>query len=384
MGDDRPPVYRTDAGLYVFRFSSIDRCEKAMVAHSIGVNRYPTTSTPTKMQVKYDEGSEAEPLILARFMAGEWGGPEGRGKWKFNQLHPVVAWPHCVYGVGVWHNGVDDPQVELEIPVGSRALLRGKPDAIAQCYTRPAEGYPEIPDGRVVVEVKALGDSFYDRFLSKGIAGFDYYAQQMTLEMLGTGMPGAFVVAHKNADGTVDAESDIRVEWCWEYPWPVSKIKAKVARVIRLIEKGDVESTPCKEPKDYPCPFWSLLHDEGLDDPNAGAGEFLNDVAEMNTIADSIAHYAAVYDHSRVMEKEWGETKKSAGTHIAELFDEAKLKGKKLKVKRERVTDEMPGSQWEVTDYVNVREVDEIKTVVYKAGETRYPKIKRLDGKGEV
>jgi hypothetical protein len=318
-GDDRGRVYRDDAtGLWVFRASGLGGCETALIHAARGEYAAPP---PEKMQVKFDEGHVAEPVILARMVEDKGvklavpGGPVGK-----------------MAGVGVSHG-----QFTVEIPVGKTALIRGHMDGIGLVENgrRFNVGAPKGTGRGVefVVEAKAFGVSYFDKaakHATKGILrptwlnDFPYYAMQASIYMHGTGLPLLFAVARKDDAGLVTEDSEVLYGWLDVAPISLAKIKAKVTRVLRVAESGD--EVVCKTVQ-YPCPFYDL-HD---DKPDASEGAVdLGDDAELGL---ELTGYMEAVEESKLWDDRKKERKKALDAILADRGAEL-VKYGQLLVKR--------------------------------------------------
>lgn len=297
-GDDRGRVYREPAtGLWVFRASGLGGCETALIHAARGEYAAPP---PASMQVKFDEGHVAEPVILGRMVEDKGvklavpGGPVGR-----------------MAGVGVSHG-----QFTVEIGVGKSALIRGHMDGIGLVENgrRFNVGAPK-GTGRgaeFVVEAKAFGESYFAKAKRHAVKGvlrpdwldeFPYYAMQASIYMHGTGLPLLFAVARKNDDGIVTGDSEVLYGWVDVAPVSLAKIKAKVTRVLRVAESGD--EVACKTVQ-YPCPYFEL-HD---DKPDASEGAV--DLGADSELGLAVEVYMEASDQA----KTWDQAKREAKQNL--------------------------------------------------------------------
>lgn len=274
MVDNRPSVYLED-GVAIYRASALGhQCPTQLVAARLG---YSPAPVPAWLQTRYDEGTEAEPIIIER-------------------LRRELGWE--VTGDG------DDNQLELEIPVGASAKIRLHPDGLAR-----------IPDQKVsdfVLEVKAFGDDYWERFVREGVEGFPGYAVQTSLEMAATGRPCLFVVAHKpgrmedktlNPDEYWECEYTIRAI---EKPLvAIGDIKKKVIAVEMAAKRGEI---PKCAGVSFPCAYPQLHEDE-----TAGG--------EDDVTPDPILDAAAAYlDECRRTKKAWEDNERAARERVMEVL----------------------------------------------------------------
>jgi len=200
------------------------------------------------MQAAFDTGKHLEPEILnwlqrPTTIPGGGGGVNLLGEYDLDVL-----------GYHELHDG----QVELEIPVGTTAVVRCHPDGIGRVFAVPLGSELELRE-LVVVEAKALGKAFIDKFRREGIQAIPNYAWQLSVEMVGTGLPAVYVKAQKGEKGTEDENGHrpiIGFEPIHVYrepPYSLGKIKARVLQIEALAEREEI---PECDYKMFPCGFW--------------------------------------------------------------------------------------------------------------------------------
>ncbi len=260
MGDDRPNTYVEDDGTVIYRASSLGNCIKSLVASRLGMEPMPH---PDWLLEKFEEGNTNEPVILKMLEDAGWGYSDGA-------------------------------QLEVEIPVGKGIKIRGHLDQIG------FDGLADSPSDHVV-EVKAFGKSFYEKFMKQGIMGFPYYVMQLAIYMAATGMPAAFVVGVKNDEGVVDR---IGINF-YELKdlGGIGAVKAKIARVEQWVKKGELP--PCDYDQ-YPCQFYYLHEEE--EKPEVVGEDLELDMLVTGYIVD------------RDLEKKHGLLKKEFGESILKLM----------------------------------------------------------------
>lgn len=337
MGDDRPTTYVDEAtGLVIYRASGTGNCIKGLVASRLGLT---PEDHPDWLLDKFAEGVKAEPIILDRF-AKETG-------WKLLDPHDPGSYANL--GPMVSRNPHDD-QFLLEIPVGSKVIIRCHLDGIGYCYMDRSNG--RMGQTRVV-EVKAFGKTYWDKYLKQGIMAFPYYSAQLSIQMYGTGLPGIFVVAQKDADGELTGEWNI--DYYDEPPVSMGSIKAKIAKVESHVARG---ALPDCDFNQYPCQFYYLHDDGGEPAPVTEIGE--------GVMSDMFDTACEGYLRGQALEKEGKALKKANGDIIKQWFDDEKKKGEKVE-----------SGRYEVQDYVEQR-----KDVTIPGYELRYPKIKEKGREG--
>jgi hypothetical protein len=258
MGDDRPSVY-DEGDRVIYRASSVGNCIKSLVAARQGIT---PADHPDWLMEKFAEGNTAEPIIV------DW--IKQQGEWEFQSPHEQESYgglPETVIPTA------HDNQFLLEIPVGTQALLRCHLDGMAVCTGAKAGGktsygwYGLMTGKRAVVEVKAFGQSYWEKFEKEGIGAFPYYSNQVTIQMAGTGLPCMFVAALKEKGGDLARDSDgnlvTKVVFFRETPVPMGQIKARVLKVEAAYRRGEL---PDCDYNQYPCQYF-FLHDDDDDKP---------------------------------------------------------------------------------------------------------------------
>lgn len=322
--DNRPPVY-TENGKTIFRFSSLGGCTRALV---LALRGEEPSETPAWMQAKFDQGRVAEDLIIEAWLDKEFA--DNKRLWRMLSPHEPASIQGLPFIVGASHG-----QFNAEIPVGNDILIRGKPDGIAKLGSSPHGDWP-YPDLRVTLEVKAFGQSYWDKWLAEGIAGFPNYATQVSLQMYATGLECVFVVGRKNEDGVFSGEIDWRR--ISQAPVPFDRIKDKVRHVVELADNTEL---PACDVNQYPCPFY----------------HFHDDAPEPQSGPEAMGHLAAEYDEWNKVAKDAEKKKKQASQALLNLLDANP--GEKFRV-----------GDWEIVDMDYER-----AEYVVKAARVRYPKV---------
>lgn len=213
--DERPPVYQDPAsgGLWVFRASSADLCETALVAIMVGVK---PTGMPQALQSRMDEGTRLEPVILEAL--------ERRGY------------------------QVEMQQGAVELKVGSKALIRGHYDAIV---TRLSDGK------RFVTDAKKLGPTLWSAWKAKGVDGLlPTWKPQMAVYMEGTQLPGLYALGQPTPEGDDILDFDV-----WEMDTPPASVGGIKAKIIRCLKRSEMGVAPdlCTDVR-WPCPVYEMMH----------------------------------------------------------------------------------------------------------------------------
>lgn len=280
MGDERPIAY-IEGETVIYRASSVGHvCIAQLVAARLG---YVPVPPPAFLQERFDEGTDAEPVVLAR-MADEG-----------------------------WEISGEQAEYHLEIAAGVK--VRMHLDAI---------GVDPMLGGKCVVEVKAFGPDYWDQFTKHGLKSFEGYAWQTSIQMHATGLPLAFVVVRKPdrakgeaMDRSLLSTAEIVVERAEEPLIPLGHIKAKVMKAEMYARKSELP--PCAGDK-FPCSF-PYLH-EGT--------------TERDEVEDRLLDAAADYlEECRMNKSAWEEKEKAARARVIEVLgDRDKVATKRFDVAR--------------------------------------------------
>lgn len=342
---------------WVFRASGLGGCDSALVRAGRGeVGR----SAPGWMLERYQEGHDFEALILTRYglgLAGHRRGPVHARNWRMM-----------------------DGQYEIEFPVGDHTVIRGHLDGIYTVVNARGD------DHRLIGEAKFLGPDMYAKYLRDGITAFPYYEMQLSIYMHALRLPAAFIVGQKvihEVDGQREVTlGEVTYDLIHEPPIALGQIKARVARLVSLIESG--REVECNT-RAFPCPYYAV---EGTLCNGSDANKHdKNSNPEISTVEgeDAAELLAAVEMYQRGAEqaKAGEKLKKEWGPRVTALVERLSRKGGQVRVGRvpqantcsaDGVTpSEDDGGFLVVTDHVEQREA---RVVEYRAGEVRYPRIK--------
>lgn len=250
LGDHRPDVYWDDeVSRYVYRASSLGNCERALVMHRAGIGG---GDAPEFMQAAYAAGNRLEARLIRELCQREgWSEVTGETLHQYGRIS---------------HNG----QVEAAFKVGGGAMVRCHPDGIVVKYKSEPMQLADIPLGeRRVVEVKALGESFY-RKMKDGIGNVPFYDWQWAVEMVSTGLKGAYVMGLKcpecKASSTTecglceDGLLDITIKYYDEPTHTKAEIVKRVLHLERVGRAFDAGEQVSCDWKMFPCPFYAT-HD---------------------------------------------------------------------------------------------------------------------------
>lgn len=255
MGDDRPNRYVED-GVTVYRASGLGGCVKALAALGLG---HEPLDHPEWLRGKFDEGIRGEPVVIGMMEADGWKFVDERDGWWLN-----------------WHDG----QIMVEIPVGSRCIIRGHLDGVAVRY-RAESNVAElrVGDGRRMVEVKCCSEGYAAEVLRRLPVMYDV---QISAYMGWLGLPGVLAVGVKDREtGEVVrvATKEIAVP-----PRSLAKVKARVMEIERRVREGELGACDYRQ---YPCQFpW--LCDEIVGSGPGGVLDATSDEELMDVMAASV------------------------------------------------------------------------------------------------
>ena len=234
MGDDRPARYEeVDAdgdSRVIYRASGVGGCIRTLVAHRLGLQ---PSATPGWMQERYDQGTALEPKILAALAKNDSKAKPALMLRDGSQA-AVVPTAH-------------GSQVEIEYRVYGNVYVRGHVDGIG---TVSCIGPTFGVKAGTVIEIKALGKTYWDSFVKNGLAGLPVtYAWQVSAYMHATGGPVLLVCARKTDAG--DDFTELLGELISEPPIAVTEFKRKLVQV----ETTDALAEVLCDVSQYPCPF---------------------------------------------------------------------------------------------------------------------------------
>lgn len=265
MSDNRGSVYwDADINRWVYRASSLGNCIRALVMERCGITPEPP---PKQILRAYEKGVKLEQPILFRLRDLDG----GKCGWKMLDRSEL----HAPYNV------VDESgQVVVEIPVGSKALVRCHPDGIGECFKARSRGSkskgsewdgPALGERRVV-EAKSASEGFYQQ-ISKEMP--ELYKWQYSVEMVGTGLGGLYVIGVKKAEFDEDDDPDtwihkVVVEYHDEPYYSKSEIIQRVLKVEKLArEYEEGGGFPECSYKQWPC---GMYRDGGCVAGKKGSG----------------------------------------------------------------------------------------------------------------
>jgi hypothetical protein len=209
-GDDRPPVYQTDDGTWVYRASAVGKlCERALWLARTGV---PHSPPPANLQTAFVQSANGESVAIA--MA------EDR-----------------------YYMQVEGRQDTIQIEVAPGVEIRGSIDG----YTKADETW--LPG---LVEVKCIRSEDWSK-RGRGVDLYPGWREQVNLYMKGLGYKfGVLVMGRKDTEGVVDDIAYTNYEYD---PRIYARIKNKVLAVEKAVAEG--VSLGCDDEK-WGCPYWQF------------------------------------------------------------------------------------------------------------------------------
>lgn len=344
-GDNRPNVYWDDeVGKRIYRASALGNCIRALILDQRG---FVQSEPPDMIKAAWERGRHFEQPVIQRF----------REEYGFTVVDDLSLEQ---YGELQW-NG----QIETELPVGTEKVVRCHPDGIVQCY-RSNEALRrlgiEVGD-RYVLEVKAFSESMYASYKSKGLMGFPFYSWQFAVEMITTGLPGAYVVGVKTEDQQGIQFIDVKF---YDTP-PHSKLD--VVKRVMAIDRGAQEADAGEgmpnadrcEWAQWPCGHWSTHLSEGVWAGKTGSGEAVDDAGETVERAEDgyRGEFAYVNPNSEEFDKNDPEVKlqqaifnlNQAATMRKKYADEEKLLKEQLRIQLISAYGGKKGDYWKLGKY---------------------------------
>lgn len=353
-------TYETEDGLVVYAASAVGNCSKALVYDRLGITQEPP---PDWLQKAYDEGTSSENPILRSL--------EQQCVWALLNKDELTERGY-EFGEYMEDRGKDySDQVRVRAHVFPHVVVQAHLDGVGRMRSKPQGWTRETDelDHLRVVEVKAFGKTYWDRFIEKGLAGFPLYQWQMAVQMKGAGLPGLFVVGRKGE--TTGDIVEIKSEYVDELPVKWLDVIRKIGAIEAVVE-GRVEDIACEQPLQYPCPFYKL-HD--------------GDAGEVGTVEDDterrlVISLAEEYERHRIAEKHEKDLKQRAGKSIAEFFDNRGEKGGKVKVGHWQVSDvvfERDGGWDEEAIRQAMPDSVQLDSLKKPKVEVRYPKVEKAE-----
>lgn len=306
-------------GKVYYTASALGYCSKGLLYDRLGVTPEPP---PEWLQQAFDQGSENEQRIVE--MAHD------SLIWRSVDKEQLAA---DGYEFGVYMEDRDkdySDQVRVLANVTPGIVVQSHLDGVVEMWAKPV-GFTNSSDlgDRRVLEVKAFGDSLWEKFYRHGIKAFPHYEYQVAAQMKGAGLPGLFVVGHKGSDGKV---FEIKEQYLDELPVKWMDVIRKILAIEAVVE-GRVENLACEKPLQYPCPYYKLHEPDEIP------------MVEDETERKLLISLAEEYERHRIAEKHHKDMKQRAGKAVAEFFDRRGEKGGKVRV-----------GHWQVTDTVFMKE----------------------------
>jgi len=209
-GDDRPPVYQTDDGTWVYRASAVGKlCDRALWLARTGV---PHSPPPANLQTAFVQSANGEAVAIA--MAED----------KYDIQ---------VYGT----------QDTMSIDVQAGVQIRGSIDGHLKGDETWLEG---------LLEVKCIRSEDWAK-RGRGIDLYPGWREQVNLYMKGLGYKhGVLVMGRKGDGGVVEDIAYTNYEYD---PRVYAVVRNKILRVEQAVADG--VNILCDDEK-WGCPFWQL------------------------------------------------------------------------------------------------------------------------------
>lgn len=236
QGDNRPSAYYEGDQLIIRASALGGSCLFELVA---AAQLYEPVGLPANILRAFEEGKKWEPVIIRRLQVD----------------HGLI---------------IHSTQQEGELVLPNNIRIRFHPDAIAS--------WPRYPDfKRWVVEAKALSDALWQKAVRNSVGDvIDEYEWQLSVMMLGLGMPGLWTPFNKGKPP--DPETGIRpfckhekslyLEPVFEPPISLDEINDKAQRIKELVDGEDIldSGQQCGDASHWPCRFQHLRLEDEDDD----------------------------------------------------------------------------------------------------------------------
>lgn len=329
IGDNRPPIY-DDGEIRVVRASSVGGCLRSLAAWGQGVDGNQE-NVPVAMRRAWAEGHRNEPIILNLLRTRELGVKDRMGQETFEEWRPLDAYDVEMQGYATFEDtGQAKGQGRVVVPFHSltpKVEIRAALDGVSRVFkSKVGKG---LDKGTVaVVEAKAFSEATFQKWWKHGLEPFPYYQWQVSVQAHGTGLPVLFVVGVKDDEGVVQ---DIVTDFYPEPPMSLGALKARVMKLGKLIDKGDLDFQ-C-DYRMFPCPHY-FLHDDEEENGKAvkvrKKTEEIPDVGTLQLIAKRFAEAKA--EQKRYREKVEKEVKKGEGIIKQWLLDHPEMEGEEVMV----------------------------------------------------
>ena len=225
QSEQKPPRYVLDmedgTQRVVYRASSLGMCDKAIVATALG---FEPQSKPEWFQEVLDEGTNAEPIIAAKYT-------EETG------------------------NEITDDQKQVKLEIMDGVWIYASIDGLVWDGGSP-----------VLWESKKFRDSTWDGALRKGVEVNKNYPMQVSAMMhalsdeYDTDVELDFTIGHMDtASGEI---VEIFIHRLIDPPVNRLAIRKRIAHLEKLVATGDLAGTACPLPLQYPCGFFHFHDDQ--------------------------------------------------------------------------------------------------------------------------
>lgn len=261
---DKPMVYFDEKlDRYVYRASALMSCQNALLLARNGVTGH---LPPKKMQERYDEGHAQEGLILGKLDA-DFG---------------FLCYAH---------------QQEVELTVGTGALIRGHIDALSTAESiyvdrldmEPYEKELDRPDWVCVVDAKALAPSGFASWTSQGFEAFIYYLWQQATYLYAGDWDAVVMAVKDKVTGRVYV--DLFTKAWIKKRLPKATLLQRVMWIESQAKKGILFDDVCS-PTMYPCPYYDMHPaKENADKPDKPEADM--DKAELRRLSERVVELDA-------------------------------------------------------------------------------------------
>lgn len=307
MAQDKPSVHY-EGDTLVIRASALGNCLGNLFRSGHGETPMPP---PDWMQEKFDQGHEAEPIILDWVRGRSWG--------VFDDFELEERF-------GELHNG----QARIEIPCGSGLVVRQHFDGFAReggtgrefCLEAKAWTAGTLKSFEAKVEFVKAGEgenTYESSVIVPSSMRSSYIGYQISCAILGSKMPVLLVVGVKTEESKGKPPEEVEIEDFFTYvveepPFSRGEVMSRAMRVREVLNEG--KPPPC-DIRQFPCGYWQE-HDETEGVWAKGVAVDIATIDVEEALFDSLA---SEYHAAHLQEKQWKERKSAAKKGLDAAFE---------------------------------------------------------------
>ncbi len=288
---ERPPVYVLD-GVTHFRVSAVGYCTRQLTLARLG---YERMGRPLFLERAGHEGHLHEAAIITDMLADGW-----------DNTTPA-------------HTGGEQAILHLSQPlfrlIGHADLVGNPPESVMRLFPSEMHEHEFYP---LLVEIKALSDAQYAKFVSGMWDDFPHYADQLTVAMAALGHTNAlYVVKNRNT-------GEKRLFPVLQPPSDITKIMRKLNLVELLGRKGRLAEPEHKSGsfECMACPYRYACTDENRQYETGIELTALLNPAEMV----ELGQFVSSYRRAKAAEKQAKEILSPIRAHLEDLLERSGAK----------------------------------------------------------